>query len=249
MKAIFGLLALFLLLLPAADTGSRMVISMVQAQVITRARAVLDSAATATAVDAVDNDADGILEPPPGAAGLSGMPGDMYELPTTYGIRGPWNAALGYCAWDHGSTTNPGRIAGVAVPTSEAAVAIVSAGPNGSWESSCASLPARTGDDQILVLSYLEARARRADYADNLDDIPTCNGTNQSARWTGVVWECVIDSTINTMTTATYVANTACDFAGGDRVGIAQDGTSLGCHPTNNLWTAPTTSGVWLISP
>ncbi len=94
-----------------------------------------------------DCDADGTVEPIPyDAGGGASVPVGGGLLPVTIAgnVRDPWGNRYGYCAWDHGSAVDDAgcggpsqsRLPGTNV-SSWPMVAIISAGPNRVFETTC----------------------------------------------------------------------------------------------------------------
>lgn len=98
---------------------------------------------------ATDCDSDAVIEPLPFNA-TTPAPTGGGQLPTTMAVNktDPWGTAYGYCVWNHG-TTNSGscggssdRINGLAHATNYTAypvLAIISAGPNKTFGTTCNS--------------------------------------------------------------------------------------------------------------
>lgn len=121
----------------------------------THSGALLTQAAYTLATEASDTDADGVAEPPPGLVSLS----DGWEIPTTSGApkADAWGVALKYCPWDNGGTnSSAGRLSGISGPDPSAIqFALVSAGPDKSFSTSCAQARTGTasGDDGVRNMS------------------------------------------------------------------------------------------------
>jgi photosystem II stability/assembly factor-like uncharacterized protein len=119
-----------------------------------------------------DCDADNMVEPiawsltgtgtPPGGGGF--LPDDIGASPTD-----PWGNTYGYCVWDHGTeiqttcATPLLRLKGAAAANGPA-LAILSAGPDKIFQTSCADAPAyvvkaAASDDIVLPYGYAEAEA------------------------------------------------------------------------------------------
>lgn len=120
------------------------------------ASALLTQAAYVLATEARDSDvdSDGFAEPLIGTVVLDGG----WEIPASSGApkTDPWGTAIKYCPWDNGSTnSSAGRLAGDN-PASPASLqfALVSAGPDKSFQTSC--VEAKTGaqgDDGLRTIS------------------------------------------------------------------------------------------------
>ncbi len=115
--------------------------------------------AVATQADDGDCDADNMIEPVPFGAAVSGFTGGG-AVPSAIGTakEDPWGRPYGYCVWDHGSVgadagdndANCGGstnfLAGGDVET-EYVLAIVSAGPDGTFNTSCVAFVDANSDD------------------------------------------------------------------------------------------------------
>lgn len=110
-------------------------------------------------VKLADTDADGALEPLPMVTSAS-APANGGILPTGIGLvlLDAWNTNFGYCAWNNGAVTAAaGLISGVAVGYNAAPLfSIISAGPNKTFETTCAQAAANTpqGDDVLFTVNY-----------------------------------------------------------------------------------------------
>ena len=117
---------------------------------------------------------DGYTEAPDPAAGAGPTGGGV--LPSNVGTTrtDPWGNMYGYCSWNHGpgvvaadSAACGSRIlAGSNSTTNEIAVAVISAGPNGNFETDCNNDSAPDsyiapdgggGDDIVVTLTYDQA--------------------------------------------------------------------------------------------
>lgn len=128
-----------------------------------------------------DCDSDGIIEPVPfvTGGGCTSSPTGGGCLPTTIGaaMSDPWDTTFGYCVWDHGDSgggNNDGSCGGSSDyqagqdvnpgdnPT-KPVVAIISAGPDRIFQTSCDAggdyTKPGTSDDLVLVYTYGEAVA------------------------------------------------------------------------------------------
>jgi hypothetical protein len=162
--------------------------SMVRVTNKTAAKAQMQSVGNILIMDAVnqanggDCDADGSVEPREWRVGTYGPTGGGL-IPLTIGapVTDPWGTDYGYCVWDVGTqiknvnacshdnvAANEYRRSGTPTPTtgnalSETVIAIISAGPNRRFETTCRdyannSIPAdantdvivSTGDDVVL---------------------------------------------------------------------------------------------------
>ena len=119
-----------------------------------------------------DCDSDGFVEPLEHGAALPGLTGGG-EIPSAIGSSkiDPWGTAYGYCAWDAGPTvddaacggSSQNRLAGNgANDTTYTMMAIISAGPNRTFETTCAEGPpslTKGGDDLVQQFDYTNAAA------------------------------------------------------------------------------------------
>lgn len=133
--------------------------NMVESQLVVGARIlVIDNNAT-------DVDADGTIEPVEhngvniGLTGGGGIPNGVGASKTD-----PWNNPYGYCVWDNGidSTAAGNRLNGEN-STDALAIALISAGPNRTFETSCTAGPGGAvnkpvgSDDFVYSYTYAEA--------------------------------------------------------------------------------------------
>jgi hypothetical protein len=132
------------------------------------ASALLTQAAYALAAEAAvagDVDTDGITEPIAGSIALN----DGWEVPASSGApkADTWSSKLQYCAWDNGGTTaSSGRFAGANPGLANSLqFALISAGPDKSFNTSCAQVIARyvagastiaSGDDGVRSMSVAQ---------------------------------------------------------------------------------------------
>jgi hypothetical protein len=128
--------------------------------------------AATTQADDGDCDADGFVEPIPFEnAGASPKPTGGGYLPATIGaaINDPWDTRYGYCVWDHGATTagcGGGNYLTGENSNTGYAIAIISAGPDRTFNTTCSAYPSATAlsktpgsDDVVLGYTYAEAEA------------------------------------------------------------------------------------------
>ncbi|MBN8521739.1 MAG: tail fiber domain-containing protein [Alphaproteobacteria bacterium] len=119
-----------------------------------------------------DCDADGFVEPVPFEnAGASPKPTGGGYLPASLGaaLNDPWDTRYGYCVWDHGSVTSAcggGNFLAGANSNTGYAMAIISAGPDRTFNTSCSAYPSANAlnkaggsDDIVLGYTYAEAEA------------------------------------------------------------------------------------------
>ncbi len=119
-----------------------------------------------------DCDSDGFVEPLEHGAALPGLTGGG-EIPSAIGSSkiDPWGTTYGYCVWDAGPTvddaacggSSQNRLAGNgANDTTYTMMAIISAGPNRTFETTCSEGPpalAKGGDDLVQQFDYTNAAA------------------------------------------------------------------------------------------
>ncbi|MBK4738908.1 tail fiber domain-containing protein [Noviherbaspirillum pedocola] len=121
----------------------------------------VQQAIIALASESSDSDADGFIEPPAmdttagGPAGGGFIPSTSAAPKTdSYGMK------LGYCAWDNGSTnTSTGRISGSTSSPGAPVLAIISAGIDNTFNTTCASLAAgggAAGDDFVIAYNSIQ---------------------------------------------------------------------------------------------
>lgn len=117
----------------------------------TNARIILQESASA-----LDCDLDGLNEPLAPTAGAGPIGGGfMPNVPGTT-QKDPWGTPYGYCAWDHG-TTGAGLCGDLLTgtePASGVVIALVSAGPDRTFDSTCGAAPSfltKNGDDVAEV--------------------------------------------------------------------------------------------------
>lgn len=127
------------------------------------------------AIDGND-DADSLLEPPEYDATSSEITGGGW-IPSSYNINDidPWKRRFAYCVWDNGATAEGRNDAGAGAENrlngqnavDNITIALVSAGPNGSFETGCYAYGdggseglVKPADSDDLVTSYTYAQAR-----------------------------------------------------------------------------------------
>lgn len=166
----------------AAETARR---TIAENNLIATARLAITASAR-QAVNKGDCDADGFVEPLPFRAPVApavGPTGGGF-LPMTLGatMTDPWGNQYGYCVWDPGTVsksdnhpncgTTPNRLEG-APRDDQPAIAIISAGKNGTFQTTCNAyldttpadgkpdtamvVKAPGSDDSVLTYTYAEA--------------------------------------------------------------------------------------------
>lgn len=123
-----------------------------------------------------DCDSDSSVEPPEWRATAGAKPTGAGLLPLTIGsvVTDPWGTDYGYCVWDVGSTIRGAGCGGVAEKrlqgtpsptdgkaTTQTLFAIVSAGPDKQFQTTCAAYTnantdqiSTSGDDRVLRYTY-----------------------------------------------------------------------------------------------
>jgi hypothetical protein len=115
-------------------------------------RTILANAVLAIA-RSVSSDTDSTPLPPMGTV----QNGDGYAIPSASGApqADAWGMPIRYCPWDNGqSNASAGRLAGAVRPTAATPLfALISAGPDQTFSTSCADVKAGTpaGDDLFLI--------------------------------------------------------------------------------------------------
>lgn len=170
--ALRGLLAVSISVEPYGVASAQTVLTsdaVIKAQ---NTSALVNQAAYMLLATVSDSDGDGYFEPPamssPGsagtpAAGSGSGAGAGGFIPSSTGAptADGYGVALGYCAWDNGSIrTGTNLIAGSSSPsTGNAVYAIVSAGADGVFQTTCANAYANSpqGDDVVMTISQAQA--------------------------------------------------------------------------------------------
>ncbi|PZP56060.1 MAG: hypothetical protein DI586_04885 [Micavibrio aeruginosavorus] len=148
-----------------------------------------------------DCDGDGVIEPLEWRApGATPAPTGGGLLPAKIGInkKDPWGTEYGYCTWDYGSTTlnascqqeTPGtnlRLAGHATNRDTPVVAIISAGPDRKFTTTCRSF-ATADANSNGVLTDSDDLALVGKAASNDDDIIFTYTYEQARNATGGLW-------------------------------------------------------------
>jgi len=126
------------------------------------------------AAEAGDADGDGFRETPMMRLGVGGPAGGGLIPPiSAAGKVDGWGRPLGYCAWNYGSAMtapdliDPGR---ASTNATEITMLVVSAGPNGVFETACPAdpngvVPTAGGDDLVVGFTAAEV-AQRASLTD-----------------------------------------------------------------------------------
>ena len=157
-------------------TASRVnALNMAQAQMMAAGRIMILDAATGS--NSGDADTDGFIEPREYTTQVGGITGGG-SIPAAVGASrtDPWGTLYGYCVWDAGPTDNGKNDAGTgtnlrlngANNTTDTVVAIISAGPNKTFQTTCYAFDGAgndgvvttpPSDDIVMKYSYAEALA------------------------------------------------------------------------------------------
>lgn len=150
-------------------------VAAVNKQVRTESRLMVAGrlAALEAAENGTDCDGDGVTEPIAPATGPECSAAQAAGggcIPVTVGgdKTDPWGSPIMYCAYDHGagsSGCSADLLAGNADPSGLAVLAVVSAGPDRTFQTTCGADPAyvtRAGDDLAYVFDESEAAAAGA---------------------------------------------------------------------------------------
>lgn len=170
-----------------------------------QASALLTQAVQILATEALDTDGDAYVEATAGSVVL----GDGWAVPATSGAgkSDPWGTALKYCVWDNGVTnSSSGRLNGDN-PANPASIqlAVVSAGPDRKFDTSCLQAKAGTaqGDDGVrnLTVGQLTQAAGLLYYGDPVTTVSALPASDQpigkirivldtrvAYQWTGSAW-------------------------------------------------------------
>ena len=161
---VFGLLTL---LAPSAPRA-QLEIQEAQLALIRQGQILANTAASVAGARATDSDNDGTLEPLAMRTGGGPADGGLLPVGSAVATTDGWGTPLGYCAWDHGaargavagqpfvvSTPVAGRL--IAAPNDVGngpMLAVIFAGPNRVYNTTCASIAAggvAQGDDYVVV--------------------------------------------------------------------------------------------------
>ena len=118
-------------------------------------RIAVQQAAMALVTESSDIDGDGFLESPAMLTGAGGpVGGGLIPLASSAPKNDSYGGNLGYCAWDNGSTNNSvNRITGSTNSPSAPVLAVISAGIDGVFQTTCANIAAgqgAQGDDYVV---------------------------------------------------------------------------------------------------
>lgn len=177
------------------------------------ARMVVKQATMRLVTESADIDNDGFPEPPAMDTAGSAKPAGGGNVPATSAApkSDAWGTALGYCAWDNGGTSaSAGRIDGDS-PASQNSItlAVVSAGLDKAFQTSCAQARANAAQGDDIVMAYSNAQVVQGVggtvyWGDPVTDYPTLAAlpapslhvgeqrmilqTGQVMRWDGNAW-------------------------------------------------------------
>src|SRR5450830_514720 len=118
-------------------------------------RIAVQQAAMALVTESSDIDGDGFMESPVMLTGSGGPTGGgLIPLTSSAPKNDSYGGNLGYCAWDNGSTNSSvNRITGSTNSPSAPVLAIISAGIDGVFQTTCANIAAgqgAQGDDYVV---------------------------------------------------------------------------------------------------
>ncbi|HYD62520.1 MAG TPA: hypothetical protein VEC35_19340 [Noviherbaspirillum sp.] len=235
------------------------------AQLRTHSGNLLTQAAAILVTEAANIDADDFLEPQAGATAS----GDGYEVPAASGApkADSWGGKLRYCPWDNGSANaSAGRLAGDTPGSSSSAIlAVISAGPDKSFQTTCAQAKAGTvqGDDGMRVMSDSQVRqgiGGTAYLGDPVEDITALGNLQAAAIKPGQLR--VVKATGTTYVNKTGnagLANWTALAGGGGGGGGVTTAASYAALPacstdgqlaltTNNRFLYACTGGTWLLA-
>ncbi|MFD2274148.1 hypothetical protein ACFS07_32595 [Undibacterium arcticum] len=120
-------------------------------------RIAVQQAVMSLATESSDIDGDGYIEAPVILAGTGPVGGGIIPLSSAAPKDDSYGVKLGYCSWDNGSTNSSvGRITGVVNGYSAPVFAVISAGIDNAFQTSCADIAAGTGakgDDFLIAYS------------------------------------------------------------------------------------------------
>lgn len=184
-------------------------------QVRSRTNDLLTQAAMAISAESSDSDGDGTVEAPAeGTASVFPAGGGVIPAASGAPKTDGYGTPFGYCSWDNGTTnTSSNRITGDN-PAADTSVvfAIISAGPDRTFQTSCANLKAGVVNGDDIAQYYTVASLRQgvtgtAYYGASVKDptalaaLPTAGiktgtmrpviGSQSLAQWNGSYWATV----------------------------------------------------------
>jgi hypothetical protein len=189
------------------------------------------------ALDAANNpagdcDSDGVIEPtaPDTSAGCTTHPAGGGCVPTTVGAAktDPWGTLVGYCAWDQGPVHAGcnGLLQGEAPGNNKTIIAVISAGPDRQFQTTCGDSPAyvtKGGDDIVEEWTLDEAQALAGGGLWTL----VSGSPNQIAPVKDIG-----NATFASGTTASFKGNA--DFGAGSQLNLASGGLFVLPDQTNS---------------
>lgn len=159
-----------------------------------------------------DSDADGAMEAPVYTS-LGTKPADGGNLPQNLGLAlsDPWGTYYGYCSWDNGTTNaSANRNSGDNPQNQNSPLfAIISAGPDGAFNTTCANVKAGSvgGDDLYRVVLQAAGSSGTSGalyFGEAVADISSLNtaslrtgemrmetSSGNLKRWDGATWQTV----------------------------------------------------------
>jgi hypothetical protein len=217
---------------------------------IARRLAALDAAQVAG-----DCDGDTYIEPSPPDTSAPGCPGLIAGggcLPATVGAAktDPWGTLVGYCAWNHGPVQSGGGCSAELLSgtngTSRTAIAVVSAGPDRTFQTTCGDDPAyvtKGGDDIVAEWTFAEAEEGVG------GGLWSLKSGNPDAITTSKDVEISSNATFSSGTTASFQGNAS--FGAGSTLSLTNGGlfmlptetTVTSCNPANTGLLRRNTAG------
>lgn len=205
-------------------------------------RIAVQQAVMAIASEASDVDGDGYVEAAPMPSGPGPSGGGIIPLTSSAPKDDSYGTKLGYCSWDNGSSnSSAGRISGAVSSSAAPVFAVISAGIDNVFATSCADIAAGTGakgDD--FVISYNSAQLQMGSgslfFGDPVTDVAALNALNSTSLKDGQTrlvkstnalyrWNAG-SSTWNSITAVPWLASGA-GYVSNDQV-AAQGGNPIG---------------------
>ncbi len=208
-------------------------------------------AATTQQSDDGDCDADTFVEPLPFRDGVTDPhPTGGGYIPNQVGVtkQDPWRTEYGYCVWDHGAQIDDAGCGGATQKrlqgtnsTAFPALAIISAGPNRTFETICrtaaeADSSANGGNDS----GALDTDEKLVYKPSGSDDILISYSYAEAAGSTGGLW------TLKSGDPGTAEINKSIEFSGGLKMGTSE---GTGGSVLDAVCTGPTDVGVMRFDP
>lgn len=178
------LLNLLMFLSVAAVYHFRQAKGVAASEISQRNLHLMTQAAYGLSTESSDVDGDGIIESPAMLI-ASPSPSDGGEIPTTSGAPriDAWGTPYGYCAWDNGTTNSSTNHLTGDNPGGDSSIvfALVSAGPDRQFATTCANIKAGTVNGDDIAQTYTVAQLRQGLPRDAYQGVPVTNGTALSA--------------------------------------------------------------------